>query len=232
MYQRFLQFVPSILTIAMIGIAAVLVCKKLAKHWKLEEWSVVEFRENLAKRVILAFLLGNVFAPFTEELVFRGPLVIFFGSLTGNAWVAILTSAALFAALHLTNPALILPEEIIKKENDNLVDAIKEAREELPVWRKSVQKILQVAATFAMGTLSGYLAILKQSVWIAVAVHFAWNLIGGFILGLIVIVVIYIGYGIYHLFQVICNRIGLPAVQASVFSNLGKRSNNSKKPDK
>jgi membrane protease YdiL (CAAX protease family) len=232
MFQRFLQFVPSILAIAVIATAAFFAFKMLARHWKVEKWSVVEFKENIVKRLVLAFLSANVFAPFSEELVFRGPLVIFFSSLTGHAWIAICVSAALFAAGHLTNPTFISPAEITKKEDGDLVEAVKEARTEMPGWQKKAQKISQVISTFVLGTVSGYLAVLKQSIWIAVAFHFAWNFIGPLIIMFIVIAVCYIGIGIYYLFEAICNRFGLSALQGSVLNGIEKLYNHSKKSDK
>jgi len=53
-----------------------------------------------ASQVWRVFLLGVVFAPFLEEVVFRGMLLPALLRVTQRPWVAILISSVLFAAIH------------------------------------------------------------------------------------------------------------------------------------
>ena len=87
MTERMVQFLPSILTL--MGIAALAyVYLKLVTRWLGENLKSIEWCKK--NRLKVAFLIGmptfNIWAPVSEELVCRVPLIIAFSYVSRNAW--------------------------------------------------------------------------------------------------------------------------------------------------
>ncbi len=131
-------------------------------------------RKLIARSIILPgefkvfdhLLTSLIFAPMGEELLFRGPLIIAFSSVTDNAWVGIVISALLFSIGHyLPFPVVSNIEGTLYMPNSNLMEDF-----------KGVIRILNSAFVFLLGIISGYFCIRYQSLHIGIAIHSLWNL--------------------------------------------------------
>lgn len=179
--ERISVFLPSTAAIATIAAVA----GYYAKHtlWKYgENLTSVEWLKENQRTVTLkyGFPMIYIWAPTTEELIFRAPLIIGFSALTSFAWYGIVISSALFAAIHWSGNKLNILDLNERDSNGNPTpDDIKEALDGLARERRNhvlIRRVAQVFLTFWLGILAGYFGILYQSMWVAVGIHVAWNL--------------------------------------------------------
>ncbi|GEM_PF-6607109 len=61
----------------------------------------------------------NIFAPTAEELIFRAPLVIAFGTLSLFAWMGIAVSSVAFGAIHWFGKKISRLEVLSEKDSGN-----------------------------------------------------------------------------------------------------------------
>ncbi len=171
MLERILYFLPSFLILgAITGIGL---------------WFSA-LRRKLIKRLILLpgedeqkkEILDNIiFAPALVELIFRGPLILTFSSVTGLAWSGIIMLALLSALLQY----LLFSKASLERVKAELAE-LKEG------WKKALI-CLADAAIFALGIVTGYLGILYQSIYVSVVIHSTWNLVFKLVLPAILYVV-------------------------------------------
>lgn len=210
--ERFMYFLPSILIIAGIYIAAqiylALVTKLLGTNLKSIEW----IKRNRKKIFILFFLpIGGILAPAGEELIFRAPVIIFFEGISYSAWLVILFSAFLFAISHYfwTEEKFVgffLEKERFKTETDNLEFEVKRI---LQSKEKEIRnkKIANICFAFLMGIISGYCGVLYQSIWVSVGIHAIWNLFFAPALEIVVLIIYFFVYAILCLSDVVKYKI-------------------------
>ena|SRR3989344_3700349 len=195
MIDRIMQFLPSILVIASIAISTFIylkvVIKKIGPAWKSVEWH----SKNKWKVI---WLVGapavNVWAPTAEELIFRAPIIIAFGTMSSSAWIGILISSAVFGAIHWFGKKINILEILSEKEAGNIkTDNLDTELSELEATqskRVRIQRIAHVFTTMPLGVLSGYYGIKYQSIWVSVSIHAIWNLVMPIILPLFVLIVV------------------------------------------
>ena len=211
MYERLGFLWPSIIVVLCVSLSSLAYIRYYCRKHKAELNDTLWIKDNMAKIIIhLSLPAIYIWAPFAEELMFRMPLIIIFGTLSGPAWCGIILSAAIFAASHLNNSfsASSDLEKVIKKaENDELPDSnfasatlcVKEDKSEGEKKEEKTAKIISIFLLFAFGILEGYWAIKYQSIWPAIGAHFAYNLLMpvvsalvGLIIGGILLVVLLI----------------------------------------
>ena len=136
--------------------------------------------------------LLNIWAPTAEELVFRGILLLCVSSLTVScAWPAIIICATLFGLMHWFGKKVDALEIFNEAKRG---ESMKEASERLVKDdpHQNTKKAIQVCLTFVLGLVTSYLAVKYQSLWLAVGIHFVWNLLAPIVLMLLFCVVLLI----------------------------------------
>ncbi len=98
-----------------------------------------------------------ILPPVIEEIIFRGPLLIFFDALSRNSIIAILLVGTLFAVVHNTHHGIVHEHEW--------------------KWSNTKKILLRILPQFFGGITCGVTAIWLQSLLIAVAIHILWNLL-------------------------------------------------------
>ena len=209
MTERMVQFLPSILTL--MGIAAlVYVYLKLVTIYLGEHLKSIAWCKNNKWKV--AFLIGtpaaNIWAPVSEELIYRVPLIIAFTSVSRNAWWGILASSVIFASSHYFGNKVNLLQIVLAEKNGEIkTDDVEMEGNELQkaqaqdAWK---WRLAHVVATLPLGILASYYGIKYQSIWLSVGIHFAWNLVMPIImpfLGLIVLLICLAIMNIWTRFQ-------------------------------
>jgi len=180
--ERIYAFLPSVLLIACIAGATLLYIKLVIKHFGNNFKSVEWHKKNTWKVVwIVGTPLTNVWAPATEELIFRAPLIIAFGTMSSSAWYGVLASSGLFALSHWFGKKNWKSEIISARENGNhKTDDVEAEVNRLHAEEGKmimVRKVLHVVFTLPLGILAGYYGIKYQSVWVAFLIHLVWNLV-------------------------------------------------------
>jgi membrane protease YdiL (CAAX protease family) len=177
MLARLWLFLPSIAVCIVISGFAHLILSRVARYINTRTKNDPEWiKKNKIKTFwmvsIPAFL---IWAPFFEELIFRGVLVVCFESVTLWAFVAIVVSAALFAYAHKSS-VIEYHEQAYEKENleDKTIEELLKDREELDrkIKRDFRKKFFW---TFVGGLIFGLTGVYSQSIYASVFFHFAWN---------------------------------------------------------
>lgn len=178
--DRFRLFLPSLIPIATIGIAAWLYHFWFSKRFSQELGSVAWIREN---QKILSSAYATpaawVQGPFLEELIFRAPLVIIFQSVSRLSWPWIVLSALAFGLIHWRGNKLTLEELTDDQEVDGvLTDNLQEIIRRIePKHRKEIAKrrVAHCLIASVLGIIAGFYSVKYQSIWLAVGIHAAWN---------------------------------------------------------
>jgi len=206
--ERFMQFLPSVIIIFSIAVVTLahlfLIEKLLGSRLKSIDW----LNKNKRKIFFLFFVPAfYVLPPTLEELIFRGPLIIVFGTLSFSAWIAILFSAFLFAAFHYFGVAsrINLFDILSEKEKGNIETDDIEAEEKKLAKTQSkkikIRRIINISVSFPLGIFSGYCGIVYQSIWLSVVVHFIYNILAPIILWIIIAIVFLLFSGISELWN-------------------------------
>jgi membrane protease YdiL (CAAX protease family) len=179
-----------------IGAAALLWVQFWIRRWK-EDFKTLEGvrQRKWMLYFVLAIPMVLVEAPFLEELTFRAPLIVLFGSLSKQAWLGIVLSAAAFAALHFPNSRLVL-SEITGTKEDPINGNTEERIREVEAKKRSellLRKIAGVIAAFVLGVSAGFLGIKYQSLWVSVGFHVLWNLMIPIVLPIVVLLLMLLG---------------------------------------
>lgn len=191
MTARLMQFASSFAVIALIAVMAVVYVRCAVRRWfpkeKIDsiEW-VKENRSKLMWRLSAPLLY--IQAPTLEELIFRGPLLLLFVSLSSQAWIGIAVSAVLFGIAHWFGPKILFSEVEALKKIGELSVAAKEMEAEQPKL-VLLRRILHVVFATILGLIAGYLTIKCQSLWAGVLVHMVWNIVMPILLPILLMVV-------------------------------------------
>jgi len=197
-HERLLMFAPSIGIIAFIAAVVIVYLRYAAKRWFPKEkigsveW-INENKEMVAWRISAPMVC--IYAPTFEELMYRGPLLLLFASLTSSAWVGIGVSAFLFGIMHWFGPKTDISEMKNFTKTDDISAAIKEAQERQPKLTL-IKRSISVLAACVLGAVAGYYTIVYQSLWAGVAVHFVWNLVVPIMLPLMILSITLVVMGI------------------------------------
>ncbi|MBI1957337.1 MAG: CPBP family intramembrane metalloprotease [Candidatus Niyogibacteria bacterium] len=181
LWERFLLFWPSIAILLAIGGALrayfKFLNKRYGEHLKDMEW----VKENGGK-ITLLYVLPTLWfvSPVIEELMFRMPLIFFFGSITPLAWIGIGVSSVVFALMHWFSGFSKayhrgLHSGLHSKKDAGVIAVGVETPD--PKQEKSIlySRVWQVFATSILGILAGYYGVYYQSIWVSIGIHLAWN---------------------------------------------------------
>lgn len=180
--ERIYVFLPSVLVIVCIAGATLLYLKWVIKRFG-DNFKSVEWHKKNQRKVVwtVGTPMINVWEPAVEELIFRAPLIIAFGTMSSVAWYGVFASSVLFALSHWFGKKIWIPEILSAKENGNHKsdDMVAEMNRLHAEEGKMimVRKVLHVVFTLPLGILAGYYGIKYQSVWVAFGIHSVWNLI-------------------------------------------------------
>ncbi|MCX6815325.1 MAG: CPBP family intramembrane metalloprotease [Candidatus Aenigmarchaeota archaeon] len=190
---RFFQFLQSISTIGCIILAAFIYLKIMFKRFEDDLKSVDWVQKNVLKVTLLFTVpLIGIWAPFVEEMVYRAPLILVFQSTTIYSWIAILVSSAIFGIAHWSSPTATMFDVFSEKEEGALEtdDSIKELKKvEEKKGNVILRRVINVISGFTLGILCGYYGIKYQSIWVAVGIHVAWNLLAPVIIGMVLLII-------------------------------------------
>lgn len=177
--ERIYLFLPSIIIIAMIGVAAGFVARNNLRRFGENLQDIEWLQENEMKlNLRYGVPMINICAPTLEELIFRAPII--FSSVTPEASYAILATSFLFGLVHFRGFKISLFEfSSFRKKDTTHKDFEKELKDYQQSNRKMIlfRKVLHVVLTTILGVLAGYYGILYQSIWVSVGVHALWNLL-------------------------------------------------------
>jgi len=187
--ERFLQFASSLGFISLIAAAVTVYLRYAVKRWfPKEKIGSVEWASENVKMIFWRISLPVMYiqAPTLEELIFRGPLLFLFVSLTSSAWIGIMVSALLFGVFHWFNPTADFSDMKKLAKTDDLASAAKEVEAQQPKLTL-IKRSISVLVTCVLGAIAGYYTIVYQSLWAGVAVHFVWNLVVPIMLPLVIL---------------------------------------------
>jgi membrane protease YdiL (CAAX protease family) len=121
-----------------------------------------------------------IFAPTSEELIYRGPIIILSGYLPEYKWLLIIISAIVFGIMHWYGAKISLHEIQQNEPSDGYeTDNLKEISKTISDQKNKKTYILksaQVVSATIGGVLMGYYGIKYQTIWVSVLIHFSWNL--------------------------------------------------------
>ena len=159
-----------------------------------KRFSVLWLMRNQSKTLLVLVLGALIFAPTSEELVFRGLLLVAFDSLTTHAWTWIIITGILFGLAHIPSRGVSRGEVIKARENgEHESDDIRKEKKRiyaLNPWKYRRIKIFKAVQSSCTGILFGYIAVYNQSIWSSVGAHFLWNLLVAPILIVIYVIVV------------------------------------------
>ena len=174
-------FLPSVLAIASIAGFSFLILFLIRRRFK-EEFKSLKWLEEQRWKTCFWFscLYVYVFAPAIEELLFRGPLIIWVQPESPLVWHYTTLSAIIFSLVHWRGHKISIRELFdIKHRRDRTSDdleaevkRLKEKESRLVLTRKITQTII----TFPLGLLAGYYGVKYQSIWVSIGIHSMWNL--------------------------------------------------------
>lgn len=135
--------------------------KRVTGNPRSEDDAVAWAKANLRKRVLLAAPLAIVFAPATEELLWRAPLIAAFGAMEEpGAWSFAFASSIVFGLTHFDR---LIPVEI--KINNATVSE----------GTMLLARIGRAICAAMFGLALTYYGITRQSLFLAFGLHVAWN---------------------------------------------------------
>jgi|GEM_PF-2520884 len=118
---------------------------------------------STAEKAIHGQFLLIVALPMLEEILFRGPLLLF-PELSGWACAGVVAIAFLFGWLHWQGSAGFVPGMLLQMAS---------GAEKIQITRK--QRVLAGSVTFGAGVLFGIAVVYFQSIWAGVLLHALWN---------------------------------------------------------
>lgn len=195
--ERILSFLPSILGLLSLAVVGFFLPRIIVKRLGVENFKSIGWqKKNRFKVASLKDSQAYLFGPAREELIFRLPLVVAFSALSTQAWVGILVSAVIFAAVHVPgfrqrlNLGKLGSKMMMEEKKTQTDDIDTELREIDRSTTKNYFVIIttvRVASAFAAGIWLGYLGITNQSILLPFVVHIVLNIILGLFMPLVVI---------------------------------------------
>jgi len=186
--DRIYLFLPSIIIIASIAIFSYIYLFLTVKRFGDKVNSIQWIKDN-EKKVVWRIVSPQqyVFAPTSEELFFRAPLIIMFSSLSEPAWYGIVISGILFGFLHIFGQKLFLEDITDETKTD---DAKAEMKRLCQEKQKMIirRKIYHALFASLLGICFGYIGIVYQSLWASVCAHALWNMFGPILLIIMAII--------------------------------------------
>lgn len=144
--------------------------------------SLVWIEKNRRKLMLMAAPAMVLFYPAVEEVIFRLWLVAVFDSMTPMAWVCTIASAAVFSWIHKFNNYVRIEDVYAARGHDghvgdNALEAMATMTKDHRISGKiRFRKAFALVQTFALGVACGYFAIVLHEIWVAFAIHAAWNI--------------------------------------------------------
>jgi len=178
MVERLMDLLPSIIVLFIVAVSsfgffetAISRCIRDQDHNKFEAFQ--RWAKDNRKKAYFAFHLPTLllFSPSKEELMFRVPLLVLFGSISALAWLGIIMSAMAFSLVHYSSPL-----------NDPIFEATSKNEDEDK--KRGLRKIKRARAMISLifGIMIGYLGVRYQSLWLCASIHASWNLVMAVIL--------------------------------------------------
>lgn len=210
--DRIRQFAPSILLALALGGIVFIYVKLVSNHYKDRLKSLEYAKANKLKMALLVGTPTTIFlAPLTEEVVFRAPLLLLFDHLSENAWLGVSISALLFGGAHWRGTKIDITDIPEKRANGEAITDDTQAELELAgkehARRVLISKILHVILTTPLGLAFGYYGVKHQSLWLCIALHAGWNLIGYPVYIILSGVLTFIGAVIYTIGELVVHKI-------------------------
>lgn len=156
MYGKIIQVIiaGSVGTVLLI-FARWMIAKRIGK----DVWEKEIKKENPSLKVhLVSTILVSGVAPFLEEAIFRGPLLLIFFAFSQWAWIGIFVFAGIFSLIH-GKREKVFP--MLQKEDSKT--------------RKLINIFARINA-FGLGVLAGWLVIKTQCLWWAILLHIVWPL--------------------------------------------------------
>jgi len=180
--ERINQFLPTVIILLSISMFLFLYLQILLRRaWKDKLKNVEWVTKNKWRVVLFAGVpFENIWAPVFEELLFRAPIIIAFGALSGYAWLGIGASAVLFSAIHYFGKHIYFLDVLEKSGNgnndtNNMAEMVSNLQKEKQGEMK-FRKPAAIVATLILGIVAGYFGIKYQSIYVSVGIDAAWNL--------------------------------------------------------
>ena len=201
MVERFMGLLPSIVVLCIIAVSFSIFLRIIESRWFGKEsqkdntvWLYQWAKSNKKKGLLLYCLPAlSISTPSREELIFRAPLLVFFGTVSGLAWLGIIASAIVFSLMHFISPAnksILKTTRIIEREclGEELDPEGDENEEEDK--KKTIRKVKMIRGvnSFIFGVLIGYLGVRYQSLWLCVGIHAGWNLVVPIVLPILILI--------------------------------------------
>ena len=175
---------PSITVLLIVAVSFSIFFRIAASRWfggqnhdnleRFQQWA-----KSNRKKAIFLFHLPTLlfFSPSWEELVYRAPLIVFFGTISGFAWLGIIVSAIAFSIIHYRSPL-----------NKGMAQAERKVDGRPSNEGKLIKKIGidRTIISFVLGILLGYLGIRYQSLWLCAGIHAGWNYAAPYVLPVLI----------------------------------------------
>ena len=121
-----------------------------------------------------------------------------FGAISSEAWRGIYAAGAAFALTHWFGKKIPFVEVLSAQKNgdcesDDLKSEINRISQKLGKKTIMARKAFHVVTSSPLGILTGYYGIKHQSVWVAVGIHSAWNLVMPIIVPITIQLLIFFG---------------------------------------
>lgn len=181
--DRIHELTPTILLALVLGGVVFIYVRLISNRYRDRMKSLEYAKTNKLKMALLiGFPTLLLYAPLTEEIIFRAPLILLFSHISDSAWLGISVSALLFGSAHWSGQKFDLTDIPESRANGEAITD--DLKTELELVEKSrprmvlAKKILHVIITTLLGLVFGYYGIKHQSLWLCIALHAGWNLIG------------------------------------------------------
>ncbi len=179
--DRINLFLPSIVSLTLVGYATHLYLKWIRNRWH-KRLSSIDWRNQNQNRVDWLINMPNawILAPIQEELIFRSVVIIAFTNISIGAWIGITISAILFGLMHWRGSKIPLSEIIWAKNLGKITSDDEKAS--VVEWARHIgsseitrRKLRHVLSATCHGMILGYCGVAFQSLFICVIVHSALN---------------------------------------------------------